>query len=81
MLVCEHCESPRFLHITSSTTFKDNDREQILTIKETIECLSCDLNGTVILDIENDTIDVSGALTQSPERPRMRPVSPEGGAD
>ena len=79
MLVCEHCESPRFLHITSSKTFKDSAREEILTIKETIECLSCGLEGTVTLDIEYDTIDVAGGLTRSPERPRMEPANRAGG--
>jgi non-ribosomal peptide synthetase component E (peptide arylation enzyme) len=67
MLTCEHCESPQFLQITSSKT--QTLDEDVLEIKETIECTFCELEGTAEYDLRANTVDVSGGIVHTTTRP------------
>lgn len=69
MLMCEHCESPRFLEITSSTMTVDNDAERVLSIREELECQTCGLEGAATFDLERETVTITGGLVRTPERP------------
>ncbi|NUC74974.1 hypothetical protein HTZ84_22170 [Haloterrigena sp. SYSU A558-1] len=73
MLCCEHCQSPKHLRITKSHTTVSNDHTQVLKIHEYLKCRECGLEGTATADLESETLDLSGGLVDSPERPRATP--------
>lgn len=68
MIVCEHCDSARFLNITRSRTYVP-DGERVTKITESIECLNCGLEGTAEYDLADDTATITGGLTHTTDRP------------
>lgn len=68
MIVCEHCESARFLNIVRSRTYAGNG-SSVSEIVETIECQTCGLEGKAEFDLESDTVTLEGALVRTDDEP------------
>jgi len=67
VIVCSHCESSQFLHITESTI--EFDDGEMRTLEESYHCTNCDGTGIYWYFFQREC--VSGSVELTDERPRM----------